>query len=223
MQISKRNPKEILQKNGKQPVFTLITQILIAVAIGVMFFLYFTHRTIPADQDWVDYTLMMSAFVGIGYIGTQIATQQPLFPRPDQLLPFNINSGIRALIIFGLMMVTQLITSIVFTFSTTERAFYFVFAAVCEEVFFRVLILTVIIRINPSIIMKIVGILVQAVMFVAIHQNYYGNITMMVGVFIGGIILGICYVIWEDPTANILGHFILNLFVINPFQLLLNL
>lgn len=221
MQFSKQNPKQII--NGKQPVFTMITQILIAVALGVMLFLYFMHRNNPADQAWTNYALMMAAFVGIGYVGTQIVTQQPILPRPDQLRPFEINSGIRAVIICALMLVTQIVTSVIFTFSTAEQAFYFVFAAVCEEVFFRVLILTVIIRIKPSIIMKIVGIIVQAVMFTAIHQNYYNNIPMLIGVLVGGVIFGICYVIWEDPTANILGHFLLNFMAINPFQLLLNL
>lgn len=193
------------------PVFSIISQSLILIASGVMLFLFFMHRTKPEDQAWVQYTVMMVAFAIVGYCGTQFLMQQPLFPKPSELRPIDPNTIVRMAVIFGCAMVTQIITKTVFTFSTTEQAMYFVFAAVCEEVFFRVLILTALNKLSPSLFMKIIGIIVQAAMFTAIHQNYYNNLPMLLSVFIGGLILGIFYTIWRDPTSNILGHFLLNI------------
>ena len=58
----------------------------------------------------------------------------------------------------------------------------------------------------------VVGFGIQALFFAFIHQNYYNNIRMMWALFIGGFAFAVFYSMWDDLTANILGHFILNLF-----------
>jgi len=58
------------------------------------------------------------------------------------------------------------------------------------------------------------GCLIQAVAFTAIHQNYYADPAMLLSVFLGGFLLGLLYLHWRDLTANILGHFILNLIAV---------
>jgi len=173
---------------------------------------------------------------------------QPFLPSFDQLRPFELNTALRAAIILAASMATQLISQAALTFSTTEQALYFEFGAVCEEVFFRVLILTFAFKFVPQadqlwyeaetkgasqeyygLKWRVVGkmapfILIQAVFFTALHQNYYNNPAMLISVALGGIILGIFYVWWRDPTANILAHFVLNIFAVqasnNPYWVL---
>ena len=69
--------------------------------------------------------------------------------------------------------------------------------------------------------MQIFAVIIQAVLFVAIHQNYYANLPMLISVFAGGIILGIFFVVWKDPTANILAHFLLNIIAVQNLLIMI--
>jgi membrane protease YdiL (CAAX protease family) len=216
---------------GQKPVFTQLATILIVLTVLVMGYLYLAHKDIPADAAWVQYTLMMAGFALLGYFGTQL-----LAGFPSGFAPLDLNTGVRAAMVFAAAMVTQLVIRVAFTFSTTEQALYFVFAAVAEEVFFRVFLLSLLIKLGRDqsestsrsqrdlkrikmspprdLIVISIAIVIQAAIFTAIHQNYYGNLPMLASVFVGGIILGIFFVIWKDPTANILGHFLLNIIAV---------
>jgi membrane protease YdiL (CAAX protease family) len=208
----------MIQKNKmakkNAPVFTSVAQILILLAAGVMIYLYITHKNIPEDAEWVKYCLYMTIFALTGWIGTQLMNEQPIFAVGTATAPLSLDTGVRAAIILAASMITQLVSKAALSFSIQDQALYFVFAAVCEEVFFRVLILSVFLKLGDNLQIKIVGIIVQAIMFAAIHQNYYANPGMLLSVFLGGIVLGIFYVWWRDPTANILGHFMLNVIAV---------
>jgi membrane protease YdiL (CAAX protease family) len=162
----------------------------------------------------LEYLLYMTVFALTGWIGTQVLYEQPIFAPAMATKPLDLDTGVRAAIILAASMATQLISKAALSFSVQEQALYFIFAAVCEEVFFRVLILSVFLKIGDNLQMKITGVIVQAVAFAAIHQNYYNDPGMLLSVFLGGIVLGIFYVWWRDPTANILGHFILNVIAV---------
>jgi membrane protease YdiL (CAAX protease family) len=197
------------------PIFTQVAFILGIISIGVMQFLYWTNRNVLGAQGWLQYTLYMTLFAAVGLFGTQLIREQPLWPStPEDFVKLDLNTGVRAALILAASMLTQIIVQGALSFTIEEQALYFVFAAVCEELFFRVLILELFLRIKADLQTKVIGIVLQALMFTAIHQNYYANLPMLISVFLGGIILGIFYVIWRDPTANILGHFMLNVIAV---------
>jgi len=205
--------------NFKGPVHTLISYLLAICAIIIMAYIAIRHW--EEDRDWAISAAMQFGFVMIGLLGTQLFAQQPIFPKPDQLKPINLDTGIRAVVITGVSMVIQFISQAVLSFTVAEQALYFI----SEEIFFRVLLLGIFIKLDPVkekfTIAKIIGVLIQAIAFTAIHQNYYSNLPMLVSVFFGGLILGIFYLIWEDPTANILGHFLLNIIAVGNIYVIL--
>jgi len=216
------NPNRNTENN---PIFTKVAVVLIAIAAGIMLYLYLIHKDIPGDEAWSKYALMMSIFALVGYFMTQTFNRQHFFPKnPNEFKTMDLNTGMKAAIIFAASLVTQIISNAAFTFSTDEQALYFVFAAVCEEVFFRVFLISFFLTFLPPLTgneskfqevwRAFPAILIQAVMFAAIHQNYYNNIPMLISVGIGGFILGIFYVVWQDATANILAHLGVNLYAI---------
>jgi len=210
--------------NSKEPVHTIVSFTMVGMAILIM--LYFGIRHISDEPDWSKSALMQFALGFIGLLGSQLIAQQPVIPQGKyNFKSVDLNTGIHAIFITGVSMGVQFISQAVFTFTDTEQALYFVFAAITEEVFFRGFILTIFIKLDKTKMKfsppKLIGVLVQAIGFAAIHQNYYSNLPMLISVFVGGLILGFAYLIWEDLTANILGHFLLNVIVVgNVFVIL---
>jgi len=210
--------------NNKEPVHTIVSFTMVAMAIIIM--LYFGIRHISDEPDWSKSAFMQLILGFVGLLGSQLIAQQPVIPQSKyNFKSVDLNTGIRAVVIAGASMGVQFISQAVFTFTDTEQAVYFVFAAITEEVFFRGFILTIFIKLDQTKMKfsppKLIGVLVQAIGFAAIHQNYYNNLPMLISVFVGGLILGFAYLIWEDLTANILGHFLLNIIVVgNVFVIL---
>lgn len=199
--------------NSIGPVHTHISYLLAICATIIM--AYITIRHWEEDRSWAISGAMQFGFVIIGLLGTQLSAQQPIFPNPDQFKPINLDTGIRALAITAISMVIQFISQAILSFTVAEEALYFVFAAISEEIFFRVLILGIFIKMDPVkkkfTLAKIFGVVIQAAAFAAIHINYHSNPPMLLSVLIGGLFLGFFYLLWEDPTANILGHLFLNI------------
>lgn len=202
--------------------FTKIEYFLGIFAIGVMGFLYLVHRSIPEDAGWVRYTIYMMIFASTGLIFTQLWYGQPPIPMdwkngfrplvgPNGNIEDGLNSGLRAAIIYIASIITQLFSKTVLSFSSEEQKIYFVMAAVAEELFFRVMILSGLLKFRSDWATKLIANAVQTAFFVAIHQNYYNNPPMLLSVALGGFILGLFFIWWRDPTANVLAHFFLNL------------
>ena len=203
----------------KRNPFTKIVAILVMLAAGIMLYLYLAYRNSPIDAEWANYALMMMIFALSGYAGKLMLDGLPLFTT--EFTSIDLNTGVRAILILGACIITQLVAQVALSFTSTEQVLYFVFAAVCEEIFFRVLVISMILKIKDDLPTKVTAVIVQAIMFVAIHQNYYANFPMLVSVFIGGMILGIFYVVWRDATANILAHFLLNLLAVRNLTIVL--
>jgi membrane protease YdiL (CAAX protease family) len=194
----------------KNALHTRLSFMLIVIATSVMYFMGFRHlNDLDAyGQEWGKFALLQASLCLIGYVGGQIATQQPLIPKIFR--PIDFDSAIHTLVILFAAMFTQLITQYTFSVENTEKAVYYIFAAVCEESFFRGFIITAILRISDKFQFKIIAVMVSASAFAAMHTNYYNNPDMLAGVAVGGLILGSLFVLWNDITANILGHFALN-------------
>jgi membrane protease YdiL (CAAX protease family) len=194
----------------------------------------------------------MTVFAVVGFIGTQIMYDQP--PLPTDFVPngsdeknkkYISDTILQTAIILFAAMATQLTVQTALSFTIKEQASYFIFAAICEEVLFRVFILSVgfklvpgaeklwqaataaekimdRIRLKGQVLVRLSGFLIlQAALFGAIHQNYYGNWPMLLSVILGGLILGIFFIWWRNPTANILAHFLLNVIAVQNLLVLL--
>jgi membrane protease YdiL (CAAX protease family) len=216
-QIRPHSNDGVLQQTTHDPWFTMLDRFLVIITALVMFVLFLLHFQIEEDRPWATYTVMMLTFAVSGYLGTQITFQRPIGKVKYQI---ELKTTVRGTIILGSLFLIQLISNLVLSFTTVEQALYYVFAAVAEEVFFRVFLLSVAIRLMKQWdlppMTKHVSNVVQATAFAAIHQNYYHNFPMLVSVFFGGILLGYFFLWWRDPTANILAHFVLNVIAVGP-------
>jgi len=147
--------------------------------------------------------------------------------------PFSLYTLPRGLILFLFIFFIQVLSLLPFTIENIEKGLSIIFASVAEEMFFRGLWISIFkklsFRINdpdPDKIMKtkllgnfdlnfrpltVLGFGVTSLFFAFIHRNYYDDVNMMIALFIGGMVLAIFYSVWDDLSANILGHFILNL------------
>lgn len=146
--------------------------------------------------------------------------------------PFSFYTLPRLLIMFILIFGIQVLSQLPFTIENIEKGLSIIFASVAEEMFFRGLLISIFKKISfkirdpdPKKIIKssllgsfdlnfrpitVLGFGVSALFFAYIHQNYYGDTRMMIALFVGGFFLAFFYSMWDDLTANILGHFILN-------------
>lgn len=200
----------------KVPVHTPVSYAFGVAAIVIM--LYFALRHLRDEPAWSDSSFMQMGLALLGLVGTQLVAEQSIIPNRGEWRKVSMMTGIRGFIIALLGMGIQLISQVVYSFTLLEQAVYFMFSAISEELFFRGFILGLAIKLDPMsekfTPTKIFGVVVQAVGFTAIHQNYYHDFPMLLSVFIGGLMLGLVYLIWEDLTANILGHFILNVIAV---------
>jgi len=194
-------------KKQKQPVFSKISLTLIIVAFIVLTIIGSLHIN-DIDENgsnWGRFALVQASFCIMGVIGTSFLTQGTLFPQ--KLRKANPNTIINTLIILSLELFIQLFSSLTLSISTTEKALYYVFASIGEEVLFRGCIMEFCRKINLH---PILSIGLSAFLFMEIHVNYYGQFSMMLMVFLGGIALATTYFLFQDLTANIFGHFLNN-------------
>jgi membrane protease YdiL (CAAX protease family) len=137
-----------------------------------------------------------------------------------------VNSLIVAITIFLIQFLSIFIPM---TVSNWELGLAIIFASVCEELFFRGVIVGVSKRFTKELkldrykiigkfltlsALELVGIVVSAIFFSLIHINYYESPEVLVGLFIGGIALGILYVKMDDLTPLIFGHLFLNIYTV---------
>lgn len=154
--------------------------------------------------------------------------QKSIYPKEFKKLSPDV--FIRVMIIFGVIALIQFLFQITpLVIRDIEYAMAIAFASICEELFFRGLLLEPFFMLgktdkkiqlwkNKEIShIEILGILISGVAFSIFHINYYGNPSLMFMTFVGGIWLGFSYFYWKDLTAVILAHFLLNIIFIAQF------
>ena len=161
-----------------------------------------------------------------------------IYPKPFKKI--HPNTFYRFAITFGVIALIQFTFQIVPLITREEMALAIVFCSVCEEYFFRGLLMEPCFRAGmkskdkftvwkyspekkkPDKEMSYVelgGIVLSAIIFALFHVNYYSQPRLLLMVFVGGIWLGIVYWWNKDLTSVILSHFLLNiLFVVQFYQ-----
>ncbi|GFZ30332.1 hypothetical protein CSC2_08580 [Clostridium zeae] len=92
-----------------------------------------------------------------------------------------------------------------------------IFAAVCEEIFFRGVLLNYLNKYKG----KTFAVIVSSLIFSLPHFSRYGSLTALAYIFIMGIVLGYCYIITQSLYVSIGLHFTTNFLtsLINPGQI----
>lgn len=97
-------------------------------------------------------------------------------------------------------------TVLFFVFSIFTRAF---FAGVCEEVFFRGVLLNYLVKYKG----KIFGLLVSSLIFAVFHCTRYASLYQLASVLISGITLGYIYIRTKSLYMSIGLHFATDFFI----------
>lgn len=205
-----KNRRKNEESNNSNSI-TRLAFILIVLASGIMMSIGLRNLY----TDWGAFALFQSMLCLFGYTGYCIIQNKKIIPM--EFAPVDFETAFRTLIIFIAAIVTQFITQYTLSISNTEQALYYVFASVCEEVFFRLFLISTVLKLFDTIYIKLTAVFFQAVLFAAFHVNYYNDLAALAGVLIGGIILGFFYVYYNDITANIMAHFILNMIAAMQF------
>lgn len=97
------------------------------------------------------------------------------------------------------------------TFAMTNTASLFIrcfFAGICEEVFFRGVLLNYLAKRRG----KIFGLIISSIIFVAFHTTRYDTLSQLFNVLIMGIVLGYFYIITKSLYLPIGLHFAMDFF-----------
>jgi membrane protease YdiL (CAAX protease family) len=189
---------------------TKVSFTLSMIATSIMLFLGLLHyNSLGYEGDWGKFALTQALWGYIGFFGAQIIKNQKIIPKVFR--EFDLNTGIYSVSVLAAAMLTQIITQYVFTITTTEQALYYVFSSVCEELFFRLFLINVFLQFSEKLNVKIIAVITESALFAAVHQNYYNDLGMLLGVFLGGVVFGIAYIWKRDITICILAHFFLNI------------
>ncbi|MFW9968751.1 MAG: CPBP family intramembrane glutamic endopeptidase [Candidatus Odinarchaeota archaeon] len=199
------------------------------MATGIQFFLGFRHLDSLFGQ-----LCIVEGFFGLSGILLLdiIHGQGSIYPKkfkkihPDFLIRFVIT--------FGIIAVIQFIFQIIPLITSTEMALAIVFCPVCEEFFFRGLLMEPFFKYAKKVpkrekikvwknreitFYEIFGIMISGAIFSLFHINYYGNPNLIFMVMFGGSWLALAYWYWKDLTLVILAHFLLNIiFVVQFYQ-----
>jgi len=203
MKVLKAKPeREILKDklyHTKISYWLVIIAVIILLAIGL--------RNLNDSPEWSQWALLQCGLGGLAFIGLQIWGKRPIFQK--EFKPIDLNTILQTVVIFTVISAVMTVLQGLLAISEIEIAFYFVFVSITEEIFFRGLLL-IPFRKAKTIGIKFIGVLIQAVLFMGFHINYWGDTSKLIAVFFSGLTFGVFFVLWDNITANILAHFLWN-------------
>ena len=209
--------------------YTRIGHYLTVLAVVIQGYLWITHF-----QDTDDYGQTFSYIAGIEFLFalSGLLLYDPINKRgfhikPKHYTPLSGFLLIRVVVILaGLAIIQAAVQFIPMTVKEPEIAMAIMFAGPSEENFFRGVLISIVIVSFSNVGFKIrifkkelsigvlFGIILTSIAFGSIHVNYYNDFSLLLGTVLCGFWLGITYWFWEDLTANIMAHFLLNLIVV---------
>lgn len=223
------------QKYWTESVHTVLSYWFGVLAVGIQFSLGFLHLdSFFGQMCLVEGVLGLSGVLFLDLLHGK----KSIYPKPFKKV--HPNTFTRFVITFGVIALIQLLFQIVPLITSTEMALGIVFCAVCEEYFFRGLLMEPCFRVGmkskdkftvwkyspekkkPDKEMSYIelgSIVLSALIFALFHVNYYTQPRLVLMVFVGGGWLGLVYWWNKDLTSVILAHFLLNIiFVVQFYQ-----
>lgn len=220
-------------------VHTKLSYYLVLVAIIVEFIngLMYINSSINEDKTFGTICLLEAGLGIIAFILTDIImtgkiTVKLSKQRFQTLKPFFILT----VVVITLLLISIQYFVVPLTVRQENKALAIIFAAPCEEMIFRGLILSFFMRLsensNKYVFYKnnrtktelslskieVIGILLSGAMFMVFHTNYYGESLILLTIFYSGCVYATVYILSKSLTSVIIAHFLLNFsFVINTF------
>lgn len=224
------------QEYWTESVHTILSYWFCVIAVGIEFALGFLHL-----DSFFGQMCVAEGFLGLsGLLFLDLLHgKKSIYPKPFKKV--HPNTFYRFVITFGVIALIQFLFLIVPLITSTEMALGIVFCAVCEEYFFRGILMEPCFRVGmkskdkftvwkyspekkkPDKEMSYIelgGIVLSAVIFALFHVNYYSQPRLLLMVFAGGIWLGSVYWFFKDLTPLILGHFLLNIIFVYQFYII---
>ncbi len=217
--------KRIINKNvmNKENVgHTVISYILTLLGIGIMAYIGFKYigSSDPLEVSYAGYAFLF-AFLGlIGFFTIDYFDNRKIniFPRPFNEMDIAKFVIVALVMWIGGMYIDYVVKSTIrLALSDMDLILYYIFAAVCEELFFRAFLINFIIGVStkkgkkPKPIIILFALIVSSFLFMAVHLQVYGsNMPMLVSTLLGGFLLGGGYIIFRDISANIGAHALKN-------------
>lgn len=205
--------------------FTRLDFMMSIIAIFVLFIIGLRHLDTYGRINIMEGFFALSGILFIDLIRTERLTLP--FRNYKEFKPFPVLLH-TTLIFLTVVIIQFVLLRIPFTIDQVEFALSIVFASVAEELFFRGILISLFKKLGKLVqptskysMMGIMGILISGIFFAVIHTNYLGNTAMFLSVLIGGFAFGLFYFIWDDLTANILAHFILNVVAVGQWLVVL--
>ena len=215
--IRKQKRNNIIEKNAAimrfNPLSLLLT--IFALMIEVYLIIKYGVKESTIIYSYILFALGLSGFIGI------IVLNKGDFLNKDFPIK-NTWSGLRYLLgIFGLVAIISIMMFIVrtqfrFAFELLDVYFYYLAAAICEEVFFRMFLINLSLNKIPNKIMAIaIGVLGSSTLFMIAHYSAYGqDPSLMLSMFLGGLIFSAYFLYFKDITITMVGHLLINLIVV---------
>lgn len=213
-------------------IIAVIGQLVLALPL-----LFFSGNMSEYEKNW----RLLALYVGIGgfacLIFTDLFSGYGLKLRKQNFRPFTFKTFVRTILLFFSLIAIQFLSKLVpLSIRGWEIALAGIVAAPTEEMIFRGALLSFFILISsrtekrplfklPVILRNkewddekrefslsiLAGIIISGLIFAMYHQNYYGNIPVLLSLFFWGLTLAFAYIYWRDITAVILAHFLINL------------
>lgn len=224
------------QEYWENSTHTILSYWFCVLAVGYQFFV-----GIQYIDEYFGQMCIVEALMGLsGLLLLDLLHTGKMSIYPKKFKRIHPNTFFRFAITFGVIVAIQFLFQIVPLITREEMALAIVFCAVCEEYFFRGMILEVPFRVGEKSKTKFTvwkyppekgkpdkemsyielgAIILSAVIFSAFHVNYYSQPRLLLMVFVGGCWLGLVYWWNKDLTSVILSHFLLNIiFVVQFYQ-----
>ena len=227
--------QSMTEYNKNVSKYDKIGYIFTIMAVVIQFFLWIMHVNDTDDYGqyftYIAFYEFIFAFIGflfydaVNHRGFKI--RKRIYKKLSGWLILRIT-----VILAGLAIIQVLVLFIPLTVTDPEIAMAIVFAGPSEENFFRGVLISIVISLFGKIkgfkiplplpflkqkkeisIWVFLGIIISSIAFAGIHMNYYENPNLLFGTFLCGLWLGLTYWYWEDLTAVIMAHFLLNLIV----------
>jgi membrane protease YdiL (CAAX protease family) len=216
--IQRKNVVQNQQNTGHNPISYLLT----VIAIGIMLYIgvKYINSTVVLERSYAQYAFLFVIFGLIGFFSIDYFDNRKINIYPKKFNEINMFKFVVAtgmMFIGGMMIDFVTAVTIRYALSDLDLVLYYIFAAVCEELAFRVFLLNFLIFILtrksklPHPIVLIIALLGSSIAFMAIHLQVYGsNMPMLVSTFFGGLLLGGGYIIFRDISANMMAHALKN-------------
>ena len=235
--VRAKSRSELTQEYWTESVHTVLSYWFGVIAVGFEFYLGYIHfDSFFGQMCVVEGVLGLSGLLFLDFLHGK----KTVYPKPFKKI--HPNTFIRFAITFGVIALIQFLFQIVPLITSTEMALGIVFCAVCEEYFFRGILMEpafrtgakskdkiTIWKYNPKkkkpnkeiSYVELGGIILSSIIFALFHMNYYSQPRLLLMVFVGGIWLATVYFWNKDLTVVILAHFLLNIIFVYQFYLVI--